>query len=89
MKPTNIFRSQEKYYNQKIRAQVKKSVKHRQEFPTPEELAARPQMETLPRHDWQGFKQLAMGQQENNGCLSAVMERELAYMTKVYFDEED
>lgn len=61
MKPTNIFRSQEKYYNQKIKVQIKKSVKHRQDFPTPEELADRPQIDNLGKHDWQAFKSLALG----------------------------
>ena len=100
MKPTNIFRSYSKYYDQKIKILTKKTGKSQIE--KLQNLAQQQsQIQNMPEDSATGephsqgkdgmppsmlFKQQVLQRLENNCCLSELLTREFQYHQKTFTD---
>lgn len=99
MKPTNIFRSYDKYYDQKIKILTKKTGKSQieklQNLAQQQSQMQSISEEQLEAQQSQGkddvqpfniYKQQVLQRLENNCCLGEVLQREFNYHEKIYME---
>ena len=83
MKPTNVFKSYEKYAEHRTKQQLKRQARKKGEV-TLEAIPDKVQVT-----DWQSFRQSIIQRLENNASLGELFKREENYKYSTYPDEDE